>query len=48
MTLEIKTESLTRNVFGFENFLSKIALASGETVVLQNIANDAQISPPHS
>jgi uncharacterized protein len=46
LNLEIKAESATRNVIGFENFLSKISLSSGDTIVLQNLANDAQVSPP--
>lgn len=43
---EIKAEAVSRNIIGFERFLNKIALASGETLVYANIASDVQLSPP--
>jgi predicted AAA+ superfamily ATPase len=43
---EIKAEAISRNILGFENFLRRLSLVSGETIVYSNIARDAQISPP--
>lgn len=43
---EIKAEAVSRNIIGFERFLQKISLASGETLVYANIASDVQLTPP--
>ncbi len=46
LDIEVKAEAVTRNIIGFERFLSRLALCSDETVVLLNLANDIQVSAP--
>jgi predicted AAA+ superfamily ATPase len=46
LNLEIKAESEVRNLAGFENFCERVALLSGQTLVISSLASDCQISAP--
>lgn len=43
---EIKAEAVSRNIIGFEKFLQRMALSSGEVLNYSKVASDSQISPP--